>query len=94
MMLRCLAPGRGASIVALVATAGLTIAAGKADSSDARRVTSFRATIAYAVDGDNLRIEEPDGDLAYVRLVGIDTPEGRGRRSSAARRPQRGRWIS
>jgi micrococcal nuclease len=36
---------------------------------------AFRATIAYAVDGDTLRIREPDGELAYVRLVGIDTPE-------------------
>jgi endonuclease YncB( thermonuclease family) len=36
---------------------------------------AFHATVAYAVDGDTLRIREPDGDLAYVRLVGIDTPE-------------------
>jgi micrococcal nuclease len=35
----------------------------------------FRATIAYTVDGDTLRIREADGELAYVRLVGIDTPE-------------------
>jgi len=35
----------------------------------------FRATVAYAVDGDTLRIREADGGLAYVRLVGIDTPE-------------------
>lgn len=36
---------------------------------------SFTATIAYAVDGDTLRIEEADGDLEYVRLIGVDTPE-------------------
>jgi micrococcal nuclease len=36
---------------------------------------TFHATISYAVDGDTLRIREPDGALAYVRLVGIDTPE-------------------
>jgi micrococcal nuclease len=35
----------------------------------------FHATIAYAVDGDTLRVREPDGELSYVRLVGIDTPE-------------------
>lgn len=35
----------------------------------------LHATIAYAVDGDTLRIREADGELAYVRLVGIDTPE-------------------
>ncbi len=33
------------------------------------------AVIAYAVDGDTLRVELPSGELAYVRLVGIDTPE-------------------
>jgi hypothetical protein len=35
----------------------------------------FRATIAYAVDGDTLRVRETSGRLDYVRLVGIDTPE-------------------
>ena len=33
------------------------------------------AVIAYAVDGDTLRVELPSGELAYGRLVGIDTPE-------------------
>lgn len=37
--------------------------------------STFHARVAYAVDGDTLRIRESDGDLAYVRLVGIDTPE-------------------
>jgi micrococcal nuclease len=32
--------------------------------------------IDYAVDGDTLRVELADGELDYVRLVGIDTPEG------------------
>jgi endonuclease YncB( thermonuclease family) len=31
--------------------------------------------IDYAVDGDTLRVELADGELVYVRLVGIDTPE-------------------
>lgn len=35
----------------------------------------FRSKVAYAVDGDTLRVREPHGELAYVRLVGIDTPE-------------------
>jgi micrococcal nuclease len=39
------------------------------------RVSAFTATVAYAVDGDTLRIREADGDLAYVRLIGIDSPE-------------------
>lgn len=33
------------------------------------------ATVAYAVDGDTLRVRLSSGSLAYVRLVGIDTPE-------------------
>jgi micrococcal nuclease len=37
--------------------------------------TAARAIVAYAVDGDTLRVRLPSGDLAYVRLVGIDTPE-------------------
>lgn len=63
------------SILALLLVAG---AAGRAilRSSPARSSPSgFRSTIAYVVDGDTLRVREPDGELAYVRLVGIDTPE-------------------
>jgi micrococcal nuclease len=37
--------------------------------------TTAHAIVAYAVDGDTLRVRLPSGDLAYVRLVGIDTPE-------------------
>lgn len=33
------------------------------------------ATIDYAVDGDTLRVRLTSGELLYVRLVGIDTPE-------------------
>jgi micrococcal nuclease len=33
------------------------------------------ATVAYAVDGDTLRVRGRSGDLEYVRLIGIDTPE-------------------
>jgi micrococcal nuclease len=35
----------------------------------------FTAEIAYVVDGDTLRVREAGGELTYVRLVGIDTPE-------------------
>jgi micrococcal nuclease len=38
-------------------------------------VSPIHATIDYAVDGDTLRVRLPGGDLGYVRLVGIDTPE-------------------
>lgn len=39
------------------------------------RADSRRATIAYVVDGDTLRVRWASGRLDYVRLVGIDTPE-------------------
>jgi micrococcal nuclease len=34
-----------------------------------------KASLAYVVDGDTLRVRLRSGDLAYVRLIGIDTPE-------------------
>jgi micrococcal nuclease len=62
----------GAVYLLVVAAIAVFPAAGRA----ARHApASFTATIAYAVDGDTLRIEEADGDLEYVRLIGIDTPE-------------------
>jgi micrococcal nuclease len=39
------------------------------------RAGARAAHVDYAVDGDTLRVEFADGELAYVRLVGIDTPE-------------------
>jgi len=47
--------------------------AGGAEEGSSRSAT--RAVIDYAVDGDTLRVRLPSGRLAYVRLVGIDTPE-------------------
>lgn len=44
-------------------------------ATDQRRPGQLTATVAYAVDGDTLRVELSDGRLEYVRLVGIDTPE-------------------
>lgn len=46
---------------------------GKAEEGGNR--SAARAVVAYAVDGDTLRVRLPSGRLAYVRLVGIDTPE-------------------
>jgi endonuclease YncB( thermonuclease family) len=66
---------RAATVLALFLAAAAALippaplAAGEAPPA------AFHATIAYAVDGDTLRVREPGGDLAYVRLVGIDTPE-------------------
>jgi endonuclease YncB( thermonuclease family) len=48
---------------------------------------SFTATIGYAVDGGTLRVEEADGDLEYVRLIGIDTPDAEGTPIRGACRP-------
>jgi micrococcal nuclease len=61
------------AIVAMSAT-GCTAAAGPEVAADASAAPT-RATVAYAVDGDTLRVTLPSGELVYVRLVGIDTPE-------------------
>lgn len=57
----------------LVATA---IVAGRAaaPAGEGRAQVPRGATIAYAVDGDTLRVSI-GSSLEYVRLVGIDTPE-------------------
>lgn len=67
---------RRLSIVFFLCLAGVATLL-PATATSARRATtrSFTATIDYAVDGDTLRVREPDGELDYVRLVGIDTPE-------------------
>ena len=58
----------------------LLIAPGCAGASDSDSATDqftkpIHATVAYAVDGDTLRVRLLSGELAYVRLIGIDTPE-------------------
>jgi micrococcal nuclease len=64
---------------ALLALAAVALSATGCAAAAAPEVpeTSWasRATVAYAVDGDTLRVTLPSGELAYVRLVGIDTPE-------------------
>lgn len=57
-----------------VAASGCTAWAAREVASKSTGATT-RATVAYAVDGDTLRVRLPSGELAYVRLVGIDTPE-------------------
>ena len=52
---------------------GCTAAAAPDVTSESRIPT--RAVVAYAADGDTLRVTLPSGELTYVRLVGIDTPE-------------------
>jgi endonuclease YncB( thermonuclease family) len=62
-------------VIALTALAFLLSPGSGRLAHAADSTTTFHATIAYAVDGDTLRVREPSGDLDYVRLVGIDTPE-------------------
>lgn len=62
-------------LAAILVNLAFGLADGSHPAADADTTTAFHATIAYAVDGDTLRIREPGGELAYVRLVGIDTPE-------------------
>jgi micrococcal nuclease len=63
---------RFVTCLALIACCGCGVA-GTASTSDTPALR--HAVIAYAVDGDTLRVELTSGELAYVRLVGIDTPE-------------------
>jgi micrococcal nuclease len=57
----------------LVATA-VVVGRAAPPAGDARAQAARSATIAYAVDGDTLRVSL-GSRLEYVRLVGIDTPE-------------------
>jgi micrococcal nuclease len=62
----------------LAVAVGYAVSSGGGGGTSAARAAGtdgFSAEVAYVVDGDTLRIREADGDLQYVRLVGIDTPE-------------------
>jgi micrococcal nuclease len=62
--------------VLLTLSAGALGACGEATgSTPGAPASTTGARIAYVVDGDTLRVRLADGDLSYVRLVGIDTPE-------------------
>ncbi len=64
------------SALLLLGTPGWATATDSDSAKAASRFTHpIHATIAYAVDGDTLRVRLVAGELAYVRLVGIDTPE-------------------
>jgi micrococcal nuclease len=67
-MQRCL------TLVSALATAGIA-ALTISPAVSAHRGATQRATIDYAVDGDTLRVRLSSGSLAYVRLIGIDSPE-------------------
>jgi micrococcal nuclease len=64
---------RALAHLAVLVTLSAAYLPGIADAH--RSPAAFAGTIAYAVDGDTLRVEESDGELQYVRLIGIDTPE-------------------
>jgi micrococcal nuclease len=61
-------------LLCLAVLLGLPGTAGS-ERSAGRAAFPRRATIDHAVDGDTLRVRLASGDLLYVRLVGIDTPE-------------------
>lgn len=64
------------ALVLLAATStGCAAVASPAASPPISFASPIRAKIAYAVDGDTLRVRLLEGRRAYVRLVGIDTPE-------------------
>ena len=64
------------AIAVLASTASVVLGCGPSVfQSTATPSRAMHATIAYAVDGDTLRVRLSSGELAYVRLVGIDTPE-------------------
>lgn len=58
-------------LLLLIAMLGCGVQAG----AESQPRSSRSGRIDYAVDGDTLRVRLPGGDLDYVRLVGIDTPE-------------------
>jgi len=59
-------------LAALAILAGCSARSSEGSSSSGRPI---KATVAYVVDGDTLRIRLASEELEYVRLVGIDTPE-------------------
>lgn len=63
------------AIIALLVSVTWLGGCGVASPRGAEQTRARRAAIAYVVDGDTLRVRLPSGSLAYVRLVGIDTPE-------------------
>jgi endonuclease YncB( thermonuclease family) len=59
-----------------VAAALVAVAPAVAGEATAQHRAGARLRqVDYAVDGDTLRVEFAGGELVYVRLVGIDTPE-------------------
>jgi endonuclease YncB( thermonuclease family) len=59
-----------AACLASFALAACGSSASSGDPAAASSAATKKATIAYVVDGDTLRVRQPSGDLAYVRLIG------------------------
>jgi micrococcal nuclease len=67
--------GSASAIVAVLALVFALLDGTGDDQASAERSATLTGQIAYAVDGDTLRVDVDGGDREYVRLVGIDTPE-------------------
>jgi micrococcal nuclease len=64
------------SLLLLLGAPGCAVATDSNSTGPEIRFTEpLHVRVAYAVDGDTLRVRLASGELAYVRLVGIDTPE-------------------
>jgi len=66
-------------MIGLVLQASVAIAGAKDQTKcrdeDFRGVTSFRAIVLRAIDGDSVEIQSEMGPIYSMRLLGIDTPE-------------------
>ena len=62
-------------VVAILTTGCASASNSSAGFREFHFTAPLSVNVAYAVDGDTLRVRLPAGDLDYVRLVGIDTPE-------------------
>jgi endonuclease YncB( thermonuclease family) len=58
-----------------ITTGGCSASVRSTGAESLRLMSASQAEVDYVVDGDTLSIRQAAGSLAYVRLVGIDTPE-------------------
>lgn len=79
---------RRVAAVWFVVMAVLGVVAGVASAAD----YAGAGFVERVVDGDTLDVRWPDGAVTRVRLVGVDTPESRGRRECYGR--EASGWVA